>query len=125
MHTVVTRVQSNRQETNGFFTTWAGQVPTYVLYTMMLARAHIHERAQRASPAWIPYLADANAIVFHVPISAFNERLDEDPRTNRLGDCFRVWTMICKSELIAKVSSLPLSFVVLSDATDRDSDRCN
>jgi len=74
-------------------------------YTMMLDRAHTHDRAQRASPAWIPYFADVNAIVFHVPISAFDERLDEDPRTNRLGDCFRVWTMICKSELIAKVFS--------------------
>jgi hypothetical protein len=99
--------------------------PRMSRYTVMLDRARTHERAQRASPAWIPYLADVNTIVFHVPISAFDERLDEDRHINRLGDCFRVWTMICKSKLIAKVFSSSPFVVVLGDAADSGSDRCN
>ncbi|KAH9986756.1 G-protein alpha subunit-domain-containing protein [Russula compacta] len=59
-------------------------------------------RTQRAS--WVPYLMDVDAIVFHVPIYAFDRRLEEDPSVNRLQDSVNVWTMICASQLIKKVS---------------------
>ena len=88
-----------------------------VILLMMFDHAFTHEHTQRASLVWILYIADVNVIVFHVPMSAFDEYLGEYTRTNRLEDCFRVWTMIRKPKLIAKVFSSTF-VVVLNDAAD-------
>lgn len=58
-------------------------------------------RTSRA--AWLPYFTDVHAILFLAPISAFDERLAEDRRVNRLEDSFILWQSICKSELLKKV----------------------
>ncbi|KAG5651206.1 hypothetical protein H0H81_009473 [Sphagnurus paluster] len=36
------------------------------------------------------------------PVSVFDQRLEEDPRVNRLEDSIILWTSICKSKLLAK-----------------------
>ena len=54
---------------------------------------------------------DANAIVFHASISAFNQYLEEDPQINCLEDSLKAWTTICKSTLLAKVP--PLSYLLV------------
>ena len=56
---------------------------------------------QRA--AWLPFFADIHAILFLAPISAFDERLAEDRRVNRLEDSFILWQSICKSEVLKRV----------------------
>ncbi|KAJ7586366.1 guanine nucleotide binding protein, alpha subunit [Mycena floridula] len=55
-------------------------------------------RGQR--PAWIPYFDDATAIIFLAPISAFDQYLEEDPRTNRMNDSLQLFTAICSNELL-------------------------
>ncbi|KAI0088915.1 guanine nucleotide binding protein, alpha subunit [Irpex rosettiformis] len=55
-------------------------------------------RTSRA--AWIPYFTDVHAVLFLAPISAFDERLAEDKRVNRLEDTFLLWQEICKNELL-------------------------
>lgn len=55
-------------------------------------------RTSRA--AWLPYFSDVHAILFLAPISAFDERLVEDRRVNRLEDTFLLWNSIAKSELL-------------------------
>ncbi|KIP03160.1 hypothetical protein PHLGIDRAFT_16052 [Phlebiopsis gigantea 11061_1 CR5-6] len=57
-------------------------------------------RTQRA--AWLPFFADVHAVLFLAPISAFDERLAEDPRVNRLEDSFVLWQSICKSALLTQ-----------------------
>ncbi|TFK45280.1 G-alpha-domain-containing protein [Heliocybe sulcata] len=59
-------------------------------------------RTQRA--AWIPYFQDINAIIFLAPVSCFDERLEEDPRVNRLEDTFLLWKSITSSPLLAGVA---------------------
>jgi len=56
---------------------------------------------QRA--AWIPYFKEITALIFLAPISAFNERLTEDRRVNRLEDTFVLWKTICNSKLLQDV----------------------
>ncbi|TFK49602.1 G-protein alpha subunit [Heliocybe sulcata] len=58
-------------------------------------------RGQRHS--WIPYFDDANAIIFVAPISAFDQYLEEDPRTNRIDDSLQLFTQICSNPLLKKV----------------------
>lgn len=36
------------------------------------------------------------------PVSVFDQRLEEDPRVNRLEDSINLWTSICQSKLLAK-----------------------
>src|SRR6202166_4687136 len=64
---------------------------------------------QRAS--WIPYLMEANALVFHASLSVFDQLCEDDRRINRLEDTYNFWTVICKSSLISKVL-LPSHLVV-------------
>ena len=45
-----------------------------------------------------------NAIIFLAPISCFDERLQEDPRVNRLEDSFILWKAICSSKLLSKTT---------------------
>jgi len=68
-------------------------------------------RGQRQ--AWIPYFDDATAIIFLAPISAFDQYLDEDPRTNRIDDSLQLFTAICTSELLKKAH-----LVLLLNKTD-------
>ncbi|KAG9315015.1 guanine nucleotide binding protein, alpha subunit [Chiua virens] len=58
-------------------------------------------RGQRHS--WVPYFDDANAIIFVSPISAFDQYLEEDPRTNRIDDSLQLFTQICSNQLLKKV----------------------
>lgn len=57
---------------------------------------------QRA--AWLPYFSDVQAVLFLAPISAFDERLAEDKRVNRLEDSFVLWQSIAKAPLLAKAT---------------------
>ncbi|KAF8637293.1 hypothetical protein AX16_010823 [Volvariella volvacea WC 439] len=49
--------------------------------------------------AWEDYLQDATAIIFLVPISTFDEYLEENPQTNRLQDSMQLFTDICATLL--------------------------
>ncbi|KAJ6602266.1 guanine nucleotide binding protein, alpha subunit [Mycena sp. CBHHK59/15] len=51
-------------------------------------------------PAWVPYFDDMQAIIFVVPISAFDQTLEEDPTVNRLADSFALWTTIVSNKLL-------------------------
>ncbi|KAF8233365.1 guanine nucleotide binding protein, alpha subunit [Tricholoma matsutake] len=46
-----------------------------------------------ARHAWVPYFDDA-------PISAFDQYLEEDPRTNRIDDSLQLFTAICSNKLL-------------------------
>jgi len=50
--------------------------------------------------AWVPYFDDATAIIFLAPISAFDQYLEEDTRTNRIDDSLQLFTAICSNELL-------------------------
>ncbi|KAG8858702.1 hypothetical protein FRB96_004839 [Tulasnella sp. 330] len=58
-------------------------------------------RGQR--PKWIPYFEEANAIIFLAPISAFDQYLEEDGRTNRVDDSLQLFTLICSNPLLKNV----------------------
>ncbi|KAJ3757343.1 guanine nucleotide binding protein, alpha subunit [Lentinula raphanica] len=55
-----------------------------------------------ARHAWVPYFEDATAIIFLAPISAFDQYLEEDPRTNRIDDSLQLFTAICSNKLLKK-----------------------
>ncbi|KZP22348.1 G-alpha-domain-containing protein [Athelia psychrophila] len=50
--------------------------------------------------AWVPFFDDATAIIFLAPISAFDQYLDEDSRTNRIDDSLQLFTAICSNKLL-------------------------
>lgn len=82
--------------------------------------------SQRA--AWLPYFSDVHAILFLAPISAFDERLVEDRRVNRLEDTFLLWNSIAKSELLRgciliRASLVPFSHISFSAGADASDDR--
>ncbi|QRW17632.1 G-protein alpha subunit [Rhizoctonia solani] len=58
-------------------------------------------RSQRAH--WAPYFEDATAIVFLAPISAYDQYLEEDARTNRIDDSLQLWTQITSSPILKEV----------------------
>ncbi|KJA18360.1 hypothetical protein HYPSUDRAFT_90079 [Hypholoma sublateritium FD-334 SS-4] len=55
-------------------------------------------RGQR--PTWIPYFDDATAIIFLAPLSAFDQYLEEDPKTNRIDDSLQLFGAICANPLL-------------------------
>ncbi|KAK6974516.1 guanine nucleotide binding protein, alpha subunit [Favolaschia claudopus] len=55
-------------------------------------------RSMRAK--WAPYFDDMDAIIFVVPISAFDQVLAEDHNVNRLADSIELWTSIVTNELL-------------------------
>ncbi|EGO25997.1 hypothetical protein SERLADRAFT_466917 [Serpula lacrymans var. lacrymans S7.9] len=55
-------------------------------------------RGQRHT--WVPYFDDATAIIFLAPISAFDQYLEEDTRTNRIDDSLQLFTAICSNKLL-------------------------
>jgi len=57
-------------------------------------------RTSRA--AWLPFFDNVNVIIFLSPVSVFDQRLEEDPRVNRLEDSIILWSSICRSKLLAK-----------------------
>ncbi|KAG6844212.1 hypothetical protein H0H87_008881, partial [Tephrocybe sp. NHM501043] len=57
-------------------------------------------RTSRA--AWLPFFDNVNVIIFLSPVSVFDQRLEEDPRVNRLEDSIILWTSICQSKLLVK-----------------------
>ncbi|KAG9220419.1 hypothetical protein CCMSSC00406_0003875 [Pleurotus cornucopiae] len=50
--------------------------------------------------AWVPYFDDATAIIFLAPLSAFDQYLDEDMKTNRIDDSLQLFTAICTNQLL-------------------------
>ncbi|TFK44091.1 guanine nucleotide binding protein, alpha subunit [Crucibulum laeve] len=50
--------------------------------------------------AWVPYFDDATAIIFLAPVSAFDQYLEEDAKTNRIDDSLQLWTAICSNKLL-------------------------
>ncbi|KAL5497750.1 hypothetical protein ACEPAH_2681 [Sanghuangporus vaninii] len=57
-------------------------------------------RTQRAQ--WPAYFDDVHAIIFLAPLSAFDERLAEAPRVNRLDDSMQLWKLVCSNKLLAR-----------------------
>lgn len=70
----------------------AGTHYTWILYDVGGARGQRH--------AWVPYFEDATAIIFLAPISAFDQYLEEDPRTNRIDDSLQLFTATCSNKLL-------------------------
>ncbi|KAJ7057095.1 heterotrimeric G protein alpha subunit [Mycena amicta] len=68
-------------------------------------------RTQRS--AWLPFFENTDVIIFLCPVSCFDERLDEDPRVNRLEDSTLLWRSICSSKLLTKTQ------LILSCYADR------
>jgi len=68
-------------------------------------------RTQRA--AWVPYFDDVTAIIFIVPLSAFDQMLDEDPNVNRLLDSFQLWRTICNSKVLSRIT-----FIIIFNKRD-------
>jgi hypothetical protein len=75
-------------------------------------------RTQRS--AWVPFFDDGvsahifhsmrvrfllsvNAILFLAPISAFDQRLEEDPNVSRIEDSMLLWREICRNRLLMNV----------------------
>ncbi|KAF8326013.1 G-protein alpha subunit-domain-containing protein [Cantharellus anzutake] len=58
-------------------------------------------RSQRA--AWVPYFENLNLIVFLLPLSAFDQFLEEDPHVNRLKDSLDLWKSIVTNPAILNV----------------------
>ncbi|KAH7884416.1 guanine nucleotide binding protein, alpha subunit [Phlebopus sp. FC_14] len=72
-----------------------GKIVTWHLFDVGGARGQRH--------SWVPYFDDANAIIFVSPISAFDQYLEEDPRTNRIDDSLQLFTQICSNQLLKRV----------------------
>ncbi|KAI6155201.1 guanine nucleotide binding protein, alpha subunit [Pisolithus tinctorius] len=72
-----------------------GKTVTWHLYDVGGARGQRH--------TWVPYFDDANAIIFVSPLSAFDQYLEEDPRTNRIDDSLQLFTQICSNQLLKSV----------------------
>ncbi|EPQ55869.1 G-alpha-domain-containing protein [Gloeophyllum trabeum ATCC 11539] len=58
--------------------------------------------ARTSRAAWVPYFDDVDAVIFLAPISAFDEKLAEDKRVNRLEDSYLLWKAICGCKPLAK-----------------------
>ncbi|KAJ6545607.1 guanine nucleotide binding protein, alpha subunit [Mycena capillaripes] len=58
------------------------------------------QRTQR--PKWVPYFDDMDAIICLVPISAFDQTLEEEPTINRLTDSVDLWTSIVSNKILQK-----------------------
>ncbi|TFY71148.1 hypothetical protein EVG20_g1842 [Dentipellis fragilis] len=87
------------------FPAWPGKFPFSILSR---SRTGIDEQDNVAVNPMIctaPRLA--TAIIFLAPISAFDQYLEEDPRTNRIDDSLQLFSAICTNKLL-KSSSLVL-----------------
>jgi hypothetical protein len=87
----------------GKFMTWVVRALRYVSASDSTHhRRHILTAMERN--AWLPYFDQVNAVIFLAPISCFDERLQEDPRVNRLEDSFILWKAICSSKLLSRTT---------------------
>ncbi|TFK65805.1 G-alpha-domain-containing protein [Pluteus cervinus] len=77
-----------------FVISLGGSTYNWKLYDVGGARGQRH--------AWMPYFDDATAIIFLAPISAFDQYLEEDARTNRIDDSLQLFTAICSNKLLSK-----------------------
>ncbi|KAF9041090.1 guanine nucleotide-binding protein [Hymenopellis radicata] len=89
------RIQTMGVAEHIFDVTIHGKSVTWHLYDVGGARGQRH--------SWIPYFDDANAIIFVAPVSAFDQYLEEDPRTNRIDDSLQLFTQICSNALLKNV----------------------
>ncbi|KAK0223438.1 guanine nucleotide-binding protein [Armillaria fumosa] len=89
------RIQTMGVAEHIFDVTIHGKAVTWHLYDVGGARGQRH--------SWIPYFDDANAIIFVAPVSAFDQYLEEDPRTNRIDDSLQLFTQICSNRLLKNV----------------------
>ncbi|KAJ7923616.1 guanine nucleotide binding protein, alpha subunit [Mycena leptocephala] len=53
---------------------------------------------------WVPYFDDMNCVICLVPISTFDEVLEEEPEVNRLADSVDLWTQIVKNKLLQETN---------------------
>ncbi|KAI0045870.1 G-alpha-domain-containing protein [Auriscalpium vulgare] len=72
-----------------------GKAVSWHLYDVGGARGQRH--------TWVPYFDEANAIIFVAPVSAFDQYLEEDPRTNRIDDSLQLFTQICANPLLKHI----------------------
>lgn len=86
------RLQTLGVKEHSFDINLGGTRVNWLLYDVGGARGQRH--------AWVPYFDDATAIIFLAPISAFDQYLEEDPRTNRIDDSLQLFTVICSNKLL-------------------------
>ncbi|KAH9978910.1 G-protein alpha subunit [Lactifluus volemus] len=86
------RLQTLGVTEHSFDINFGGTHYTWMLYDVGGARGQRH--------AWVPYFDDATAIIFLAPISAFDQYLEEDPRTNRIDDSLQLFTTTCSNKLL-------------------------
>ncbi|KAI0058653.1 G-alpha-domain-containing protein [Artomyces pyxidatus] len=72
-----------------------GKAVSWHLYDVGGARGQRH--------SWASYFDEANAIIFVAPVSAFDQYLEEDPRTNRIDDSLQLFTQICSNPLLKHI----------------------
>ncbi|TFK27504.1 guanine nucleotide-binding protein alpha-1 subunit [Coprinopsis marcescibilis] len=89
------RIQTMGVAEHTFDVNLHGKDVTWHLYDVGGARGQRH--------TWVPYFDDANAIIFVAPVSAFDQYLEEDPRTNRIDDSLQLFTQICSNALLKNV----------------------
>ncbi|KAI0697286.1 G-protein alpha subunit [Cytidiella melzeri] len=90
------RLQTLGVQEHSFDINISGTHFNWLLYDVGGARGQRH--------AWVPYFEDATAIIFLAPMSAFDQYLDEDPRTNRIDDSLQLFTAICQNKLLSKAA---------------------
>ncbi|KAI8972175.1 G-protein alpha subunit [Trametes punicea] len=90
------RVQTIGVTEHAFDINLGGTHYHWLLYDVGGARGQRH--------AWVPFFDDATAIIFLAPISAFDQYLEEDPRTNRIDDSLQLFTAICSNKLLANAA---------------------
>ncbi|CCM03094.1 uncharacterized protein FIBRA_05214 [Fibroporia radiculosa] len=71
-----------------------GRMVTWHLFDVGGARGQRH--------TWVPYFDDTTAIIFLAPVSAFDQYLSEDPKTNRVDDSLQLFKQICSNQLLKK-----------------------
>lgn len=89
------RIQTMGVVEHTFNVDLSGQNILWRLYDVGGARGQRH--------TWIPYFDDVHAIIFVAPISAFDQYLEEDARTNRIDDSLQLFTTICSNPLLKNV----------------------
>ncbi|KAF9557492.1 G-protein alpha subunit [Agrocybe pediades] len=88
------RLQTLGVQEHRFPIPMAGKTYDWKLYDVGGAVSENHRHR------WIPYFDDATAIIFLAPISAFDQFLEEDPKTNRIDDSLTLFSNICSNELL-------------------------
>ncbi|EJD42262.1 guanine nucleotide binding protein, alpha subunit [Auricularia subglabra TFB-10046 SS5] len=86
------RLQTLGVSEHQFEVSLLGKNVNLCLYDVGGARGH--------RPKWVPYFDTSHAIIFLAPISAYDQYLEEDRRTNRIDDSLQLWTEICKNPVL-------------------------